>query len=64
MQQQFKPVCSCSRNAFAPINHEWRGHVSRVNGNSAAKAATRLYSIQNSNQTSAGPGLGFEGRMV
>jgi hypothetical protein len=61
--QQLKLDNLGRRNALAAICGG-QTQVRRMNGNSAAKDEARLYSLQNSNQRSAGLSLGFEGRMV
>jgi hypothetical protein len=64
MQQQFKLVSIGGRNALVAICYKWERQVRHMNGSGAAMYAIQLCSIQNSNQTSAGLGLRFEGSLV
>ena len=52
------------RNMLTVILAMWRGQVRCMNGSSAARYAVQFCSIQNPNQTTAGLGLGFEGKLV
>ena len=64
IQQQIKLDSIGRRNMRTVILAMWRGQVKRMNASSSAIYTVRLYSILNSNQTIAGSGLGFEGRLV
>ena len=63
-RQKLKLGSIAGRRVLAVICCRWRAQVSRMNGISAANDAAQIYSLQDSNQTSAGLGLGFEGKLV